>query len=1310
MTGESPPPPPTAVLAAAKPVTTGEQPGGATAGSGCGGSTSPSHLVVLSHGLSGTAADLTYLKQSLERAGGADILVHSARCNEGKTKDGVAAGGGRLAKEILELVGSTPTLSRISFVGNSLGGLYVRYAAKVLYENGDAGGPAEGATIAGLKPSVFMTIACPHLGVRRFTYVPLPSVLHPLARVLIGKTGADLFLSRKSAGVTAGGGGSNIVDNNGAGDGAAVTAPNGRESALVYRMGTSEEFLRPLRAFRRRRAYANRHGDFMVPYGTAAFVEPNEGDGAEAAVSKGGGGGDVAAPGLQVSAGADAGTGGEVTASAASAPAVGTESFTIADRLLGAKNGAIVGFSRVGPAAPGPTKVEIGEQGTGGSASREAAAGSDDSKGRRRSMEEEMAAGLNSCGWDKVSVDFGSLAPFSHNKICALSRTRITTALYGSGKSVVDHAADFLVAQDVRGTDDGADVHDGSMAKDTDVALRGQYWLTRVVFLRCLGFVYAAAFLSGLRDNGALFGEDGLLPATRYMARVQQHLAHLTPWEKALRIPTVFWVVPPTAANLWWVAAVGAGISCFVVVRGAANLPAMFLLWALYHSLVNVGQTWYSFGWESQLLETGFLAMFLVPWLSLSRLPKGSPPSLVCVWGYRWLLFRIMLGAGLIKMRGDQCWRDLTCMDYHYQTQPNPNPLSLYLHLLPSAGWHKMEVVVNHVVELVLPWCLLLTRRPRCFAGWVQILFQVALVASGNLSFLNWLTAVPAVFSFDDLHLAGLFRPRVVGRLVRHVADTSSSGGGGGGGGGARGTQVEAKVPAPAVEQRGQGAGVAEESQEKEQSGGKEGDAGQENSGDDGEDNTGKLEKRRQEARVDEESEEEGAGGGDDGENNSGSGSAEGGPSSVPGPSSGSTHPPLARAESSLQWSSESEDDDDEASGATNYGDQTNPPAGDCGDGDGDGGGGGGGGGGSDDGSGESVPCVVATPVLDDDGCSSSNTSSSSSCGRPRESFGLRFRGQGTGQGETKTPPTSSPSTAEDPPARVQTDGGGAATSASAGDAGRTDCVARKEEERCASGDADDKTRPPRGGALHGARRALRWAADGLLLVLVVKGSVPVVKNMAGVGGGQTMNRNFDSLRIVNTYGNFGSVTKARGEVILKGTTHSDPLDPEAEWREYEFRCKPGDLNQRPCVISPLHYRLDWQMWFAAFQNYGNNPWLVNLVAKLLSEEDETRALVGSLIRHDPFTFPETAESGDGVDESAGVGGPPVYIKADLYLYEFAAPTWWSSNGTNGDGSSTDGGRERGAWWTRRFVREYLPPVDLGNPSLRQFLASHGLG
>ena len=113
-------------------------------------------------------------------------------------------------------------------------------------------------------------------------------------------------------------------------------------------------------------------------------------------------------------------------------------------------------------------------------------------------------------------------------------------------------------------------------------------------------------------------------------------------------------------------------------------MPLMFLLWALYTSIVNVGGTWYSFGWESQLLETGFLATFMVPLLSLHRFPASLPFPWVCRWGNRWLLFRIMLGAGLIKIRGDKCWwPDLNCMDFHYETQPVPNPLSRHFHLTP---------------------------------------------------------------------------------------------------------------------------------------------------------------------------------------------------------------------------------------------------------------------------------------------------------------------------------------------------------------------------------------------------------------------------------------------------------------------------------------------------------------------------------------------------------------------------------------------------------------------------------------------------
>ena len=56
----------------------------------------------------------------------------------------------------------------------------------------------------------------------------------------------------------------------------------------------------------------------------------------------------------------------------------------------------------------------------------------------------------------------------------------------------------------------------------------------------------------------------------------------------------------------------GLFLSMFVLVMGSANFFIMTLLWLLYHSIVNIGQTWYSFGWESQLLESGFIGKYFL--------------------------------------------------------------------------------------------------------------------------------------------------------------------------------------------------------------------------------------------------------------------------------------------------------------------------------------------------------------------------------------------------------------------------------------------------------------------------------------------------------------------------------------------------------------------------------------------------------------------------------------------------------------------------------------------------------------------------
>ena len=178
---------------------------------------------------------------------------------------------------------------------------------------------------------------------------------------------------------------------------------------------------------------------------------------------------------------------------------------------------------------------------------------------------------------------------------------------------------------------------------------------------------------------------------------------------------------------------------------------AWALLWAVYLSFVNVGQTFYAFGWESMLLEAGFLAIFLGP--------RRAQPSAIPMWLLRWMQFRVMLGAGLIKLRGDACWKALTCLDKFYETQPMPNPLSWYFHHLPAAVL-RGGVLFNHFVELIVPFAFFLPQPWATLAGGLTILFQLVLMAGGNLSFLNLFTIVLAIPLLDGELLRRCLRLR----------------------------------------------------------------------------------------------------------------------------------------------------------------------------------------------------------------------------------------------------------------------------------------------------------------------------------------------------------------------------------------------------------------------------------------------------------------------------------------------------------------------------------------------------------------------
>ena len=206
--------------------------------------------------------------------------------------------------------------------------------------------------------------------------------------------------------------------------------------------------------------------------------------------------------------------------------------------------------------------------------------------------------------------------------------------------------------------------------------------------------------------------------------------------------------------------------SCWPAIANALILLAALVPLPLVR---HVGQDWFAYGWDIQLFETGFLAVFLVPLLDGRPFPRRQPPVLV-IWLFRWLVLRIMLGAGLIKLRGDPCWPELSCLDHHYETQPMPNPLSRAFHLAP-AGCTRPACSSTTSAELVAPLFAFGPRRVRHVAGCVMVGFQLMLIAERQ-------PVVPqlahhrrrSLACFDDRFLA-----RVLPRRLRERAEAAAA-------------------------------------------------------------------------------------------------------------------------------------------------------------------------------------------------------------------------------------------------------------------------------------------------------------------------------------------------------------------------------------------------------------------------------------------------------------------------------------------------------------------------------------------------------
>ena len=261
------------------------------------------------------------------------------------------------------------------------------------------------------------------------------------------------------------------------------------------------------------------------------------------------------------------------------------------------------------------------------------------------------------------------------------------------------------------------------------------YEIARQVLQRGVGALAFVAFWSTLNQFRPLLGEHGLLPVPELIRRASR-----------LRGPTLFrWgytdrrLVAVTIGGLVLAASVILGLPQL----GPPWLPLLVFLalWMLYLSIVNVGQTFYGFGWEMLLCEALFTVAFLGS--------INEPPPIMIIVAVWWLVFRLEFGAGMIKIRGGSEWRDLTALMYHHETQPMPNPVSRQAHLLPK-WFHKGEVLGNHFAQLIVPFLLFVPGPVGSSAAAIVILTQLWLIVTGNFAWLNWITVVLAASAVTD--------------------------------------------------------------------------------------------------------------------------------------------------------------------------------------------------------------------------------------------------------------------------------------------------------------------------------------------------------------------------------------------------------------------------------------------------------------------------------------------------------------------------------------------------------------------------------
>lgn len=267
------------------------------------------------------------------------------------------------------------------------------------------------------------------------------------------------------------------------------------------------------------------------------------------------------------------------------------------------------------------------------------------------------------------------------------------------------------------------------------INVEATYIVSQWIFLKLLGFSFLAAFWSLYIQIEGLYGDQGIIP----MGEIFKGIKRSKRYTHFYYTPSIFWFSTSNRMLRW--AALAGIIGSLLVLAGIAVPLVLFILSFLYLSFVSVCIYFLSFQWDILLIEVGFAGFIF----SLQ-----TPPLPIAVFLMWMILFRFMFSSGIVKfLLGSQEWRNLSAMEYHYETQPLPNRVAYHFHHQPK-GIAQLSTVVVFLFEIVLPFFIFTTPEIRFVIFILFVLFQCLIILTGNYAFFNLLTIALCFTLADD--------------------------------------------------------------------------------------------------------------------------------------------------------------------------------------------------------------------------------------------------------------------------------------------------------------------------------------------------------------------------------------------------------------------------------------------------------------------------------------------------------------------------------------------------------------------------------